>query len=69
MAEDELQPDGVDVGTDHDWHTFDEPRGMEVSRAGHVVYVRFTSAPDEVTVLTVAEFEQLRAAGPNPKGL
>lgn len=65
----EVQLDGVDVGVDHDWHTFDVERGMEVAREGDVVYVRYTRDLDTVTVLTPAEFDRLRSAGPNPRGL
>lgn len=58
---------------EHGWHEFDVERDL---------YVRQTTGPGEpdryevrtgtdgpVTVLDAAEFEQLRDAGPNPKGL
>ena len=65
----EIQPDGLDVGVDHDWHMFDDQRGMEVAREGDIIWVRYTSDPDAITVLTPAEFDQLRSEGPNPRGL
>lgn len=56
----------------HDWHVFDADRGLEVRQTtpdaeGNRWEVR---GPDgAVTVLDDDEFEQLRAEGPNPKGL
>lgn len=52
----------------HDWHTFDVELGYDARQ----------DAPDRYTIrdrdgneteLTAAEFEQLRAPGPNPQGL
>jgi hypothetical protein len=56
---------------DHDWHLFDDEAGLEVRRSGEGWEVRRTTGETagEVTVLTDAEFDQLREAGPNPKGL
>lgn len=56
----------------HDWHVFDAERGLEVRQTtpdseGNVWEVR---TPDgRVEALDDAEFEQLRAEGPNPRGL
>lgn len=59
---------------DHYWHLFDAERGYEVKRKNKLFgsteyHVRKTHSHDEYVVLTEDEFEQLRADGPNPKGL
>ena len=56
----------------HDWHVLDAERGLEVRQTtpdseGNVWEVR---TPDgRVEALTDEEFDQLRAEGPNPRGL
>jgi len=57
------------MDSNHDWHPFDATRGYEVRRVGDRYEVCQVDTPDAVTSLTVDEFEQLRAAGDNPKGL
>lgn len=56
----------------HGWHTFDAERGLEVRQTtpdseGNRWEVR--DREGNVTELDDDEFEQLRADGPNPKGL
>ncbi|MFG3340521.1 hypothetical protein [Glycomyces sp. NPDC048151] len=56
----------------HDWHEFDAECGYEVRQTtpgseGNRWEVRDRS--DRVVVLDDDEFEQLRADGPNPRGL
>lgn len=70
-------PNGGNMDT-HDWHLFDIEAGLEVRQAtgtgeANRWEVRRVDAEGEpvgeVTVLTDAEFDQLRETGPNPKGL
>lgn len=66
--------DGPDVSSDpHDWHLFDVEENLEVRQVtapGEPNRWEVRTAPDgPITVLDDAEFEQLREAGPNPKGL
>lgn len=55
------------MGKRHDWHVLDVESGMEVRRTRLGWQVR--TADGETKRLTKAQFEQLRAEGPNPKGL
>ena len=55
-------PDGTD------WHPFDVQAGYDVRRVEDDAW-EIRDADGKVTTLTDAEFEQLRAEGPNPKGL
>jgi hypothetical protein len=60
------------MAAEHDWHLFDAERDLEVRQTtpdseGNCWEVR--GADGKVTVLDDDEFEQLRDAGPNPKGL
>lgn len=54
---------------DHDWRILDAEIGMEVARIGDSWHIRYAADRSVVTVLTDAEFDQLRSDGPNPKGL
>ena len=54
----------------HDWHLFDVERDLEVSRDdGGWWCVRKVETPDVLDRLTDEEFDQLRSAGPSPRGL
>lgn len=57
------------MGEDQEWRVFDTEKGMEVAQIGNAWYIRYIADRSVVTVLTEAEFEQLRTDGPNPKGL
>lgn len=52
---------------DHDWHLFDVERGYEVKRVGDRYLIRKDG--DLTVELSEEEFDQLRAEGPNPRGL
>lgn len=78
MGDNEL--DAPDVSSDpHPWHTFDVEEDLEVRQASGAGEpnrweVRRATPPPEgvewfITVLDDAEFQQLCAPGPNPKGL
>jgi hypothetical protein len=54
---------------DHEWHLFDVERELEVRRVHGKWQIRPVDRREEVEDLTDEEFEQLRAEGPNPKGL
>lgn len=51
----------------HGWHVMDAETGMEVRRT--VLGWQVRTADGKKRRLTKRQFEQLRAAGPNPKGL
>lgn len=54
---------------DHDWHLFDAEQGYEVATEGDRHLIRRVGSATTLRSLTAEEFEQLRAEGPNPKGL
>lgn len=56
----------------HEWHPLDEEEGLEVRQttpAGEANQWEIRGPGGAVTVLNDDEFDQLRSAGPNPRGL
>lgn len=56
----------------HDWHWFDEAEGLSVRQSTNKLRANkweVRKADGSTFVLSDEEFEQLCAAGPNPKGL
>lgn len=56
----------------HDWHPFDIEAGLDVRQItaeGEPDRYQVRDANGKITDLTAEEFAQLRAVGPNPRGL